>query len=157
MGFREKLTLMRREYRVEAAKLDDKIEHLAKKMDAGLSSVQERLGGAENRLGTAENAIGGVEKAIVEVEKAVRVVQLQLQMSRDEIAATNEAVGQLRGDLQETARTMTGRSRLLEDRFGKMLDVVGASIEEGQVDVKSQLQEVFQRLERLERNNPPAA
>ena len=85
------------------------------------------------------------------------MVQLQLQMSRDEMAASHEAVGQLRGDLQETARTMTGRSRLLEDRFGKMLDVVGASIEEGQVDVKSQLQEVFQRLERLERNSPPAA
>jgi peptidoglycan hydrolase CwlO-like protein len=150
MGFREKLTLMRREYRVEAAKLDDKVERLALKMDAGLSSIQERLGRAKNRLGAAE-------KTIVEAQKALQVVSLQLQGSRDEMAATHEAVGQLRGDLQETARTMTGRSRLLEDRFGKMLDLVGSSLEDSQTHLKSQLEQVFQRLERLERKNPPAA
>ena len=55
MGFREQLTQMKREYRKEAVRLDDKIEQLATRMDEGLGAVQNRLSSVENRLGSAEN------------------------------------------------------------------------------------------------------
>ena len=100
MGFREQMTQMRREYRKEASRLDAKLEELAAKTDSGFAHVQENF----------------------------QKVDLALQAVRDQLGATNEAVTQLREDVRETNRTMQGRARLLEDRFGKMLDLVESSV-----------------------------
>lgn len=148
MSFREQMGQMRREYRKEAERLDQKIDHLADKMDRGLGVTQERLGRAEVAIGKAEAAIG-------RVEETVRVVHLQLQTTRDELAATNEAVGLVRGDLQETNRTMKGRLRLVEDRFGKMLDLVETSFEDG--PTMEHIQRIEARLQALEAKDDPAA
>lgn len=141
MSFREQMSQMRREYRKEADRLDQKIDHLANKMDQGMGLVQERLGGAE--------------AAVAKVEETVRQVQLQLQTTRDELSATNEAVGFVRGDLRETTRTMQGRARLTEERFGKMLDLVATRVENG--PTMDHIHRIEERLRALESKDDPAA
>ena len=121
MGFPEQLTQMKREYRKQAVKLDDKFEQPANRMDDGLGAVQECLSSAENRLGEAENAI--------------HFVQRQLHVAGNEVTATSEAMAQIRADLRETARSMS-RSRLMEASFGTMLEAVGASIKRASGDSK---------------------
>lgn len=127
MSFREQMSQMRREYRKEAERLDQKIDHLSERVDAGFGAVQERLGR----------------------------VELQLQATRDEVAATNEAVGSVRGDLQETTRTMKGRVRLVEDRFGKMLELVATTMES--TPTLDRIERIEERLLALEAKNDPAA
>ncbi len=148
MSFREQMSQIRREYRKEADRLDQKIDILANKMDQGMGVVQERLGGAET-------AIGNVEIALGKVEETVRQVQLQLQTTRDELAATNEAVGFVRGDLRETTRTLQGRARLTEERFGRMLDLVETRVENG--PTMEHIHRIEERLRALESKDDPAA
>lgn len=134
MSFREQMSQMRREYRKEAGRLDQKIDRLAEQTDQGFGVVQERFGRAEI---------------------AVVSMQLQLQTTRDELAATNEAVGQVRADLREAASTLKGRTRLMEDRFGKMLDLVEASVDE--TVTSERLERIEERLRLLESQSDPAA
>ncbi len=141
MSFREQMSQMRREYRKEADRLDQKIDHLVDKVDTGFGVVQERL--------------GKVETAVARAEESVRVVQLQLQATRDEVAATNEAFGLVRGDLQETNRTLKGRVRLVEDRFGKMLELVATTMESA--PTIDRIERIEERLLALETRNDPAA
>ena len=148
MSFREQMSQMRREYRKEADRLDQKIDHLADRMDHGLGVVQERLGRAETAIAT-----GGT--AIARLEESVRIVHLQWQNTRDELAATNEAVGKVREDLQETAYTMKGRVRLVEDRFGKMLEMVEKKVDNA--PTLDRIERIEERLLALEAKNDPAA
>jgi chromosome segregation ATPase len=148
MSFRSQLSQMRREYRKDAQKMDQKIDHLAIKMDQGLGAVQERLG-------RAETSIAGLDATVGQMQTTMSHMHIQLQATRDELSATNEAVGGLRGDLRETARTMQGRARLMEERFGTMLDLVESSLEES--PTMEHIHRLDERLRALEAKAEPAA
>lgn len=121
MGLRNQMSLMRREYRTEAARLDNKIDRLALRTD--------------HTLHTMEN---------------------QMLAVRDQMSAVVESIQQAREDNLETARTLQGRARLLEDRFGKMLDLVAATVVDA--PTRTELEELTERVRLLEQaqNNPAA-
>ena len=121
VGFREQMALMRRQYRQEAVRLDDKIDQLAVRSDQSWHRMET-----------------------------------QIEAVRDQLAAVVVGIQQVRADNQETARTMQGRSRLLEERFGKMLDLVEATVSDA--PTRTELEELAERVTALERakENPAA-
>lgn len=115
------MALMRRQYRQEAVRLDDKIDQLAVRSDQSWHRMET-----------------------------------QIEAVRDQLAAVVVGIQQVRADNQETARTMQGRSRLLEERFGKMLDLVEATVSDA--PTRTELEELAERVTALERakENPAA-
>ena len=113
MGFRTQMSLMRREYRTEAARLDNKVDQLAVRTDQTLHKMEN-----------------------------------QMLAARDQMSAVVESIQQARVDNRETARTMQGRARLLEDRFGKMLDLVEATVVDA--PTRTELEELAERVRHLE-------
>ena len=100
----------------------------------------------------AERLDKRLEEQTKKTDKQFEIVELQMQALRDQLAATGEAIHQLRADHQEVTRTLQGRARLMEDRFGKMLDLV----ESNQIE-PSLFVELQRRVEALEQRDNPAA
>ena len=126
MVIRDKLNQIRREYRKEADRLDKRIDEAEAKADKGLEKVQLQMQSASVKLEMMAAAI------------------------KEEFGAVAESIQQLREDQREVSRTMSGRSRLLEDRFGKMIEAVETGLED-------ELSGIHQRLEALEHRSGPAA
>jgi hypothetical protein len=110
MSYREQLGQMSREYRREAEKLDQKIEELGSRTEVALLTVSDRLSGAMLAIDQQLSAF----KTVV----------------HDQLSAVVQAVDAQRAEHQELARTLQGRTRLTEERLGKMLDLVESSLDE---------------------------
>lgn len=103
---------MKRKYRKEASKLDEKIHELTAKVGRSSEVVRERFRREDLALESMREQFG-----------------LSVRAVRDQLAATDEAVGQLHADLADTTRTLQGRTCLQEDRLGKMLGAVEEAID----------------------------
>ena len=96
-----------------------------------------------------------LEELASKTDDSFRNVGLAMQALRDQMDATNQTVTQLREDLRETTRTLQGRARLLEDRFGKMLDLVEVTVADAPTRID--LEELAERVQALEHGRNPAA
>ena len=143
-SFREQMARMRREYRREATRLDDKIAALYERMDERYQTVEERFLGIEQRLASLEDGYRSFQEQF-------RRSELQVGSIRDELGAIVESFVQLRADNREVSRTLQGRVRLMENRLTRMLDLVEETyFGEEIVDLKA-------RVERLEKKSDSAA
>lgn len=68
----------------------------------------------------------------------------------DEMSRRMDAMGR---EMEERFNQLQGRMRLQEQRFGRMLDAVESAMDEW----KPEVSDLKQRVEALERRNPPAA
>ena len=83
-------------------------------------------------------------------DRGLERVGVQMLAIRDQFGAVVESIEQLRADQRELARTLTGRSRLLEDRFGKMLEVVEGELDAELSDLRTQLEDLTDLRDRVE-------
>ena len=91
-----------------------------------------------------------IDEAELRADKGLASVSLQMQAIQDQMGGVVESIQQLRADQREVSRTMSGRSRLLEERFGKMIEAVGSELD-------TQLGDLTRRVEALENKSEPAA
>lgn len=144
--FNDRLAQLKREFRREPGRLDTRMEELARTVDDRFGKVDEHFGKVDEQLGKVTEHMG-------QVQADMRKVELKLQATRDEVTATRSVLGELRVDFGDIQRTVSGRCRLLEDRFSKMLEASTLDYD----DLKTVLEDVVERLERLEEREPPAA
>lgn len=90
-----------------------------------------------------------------QTESGFTRVQVQMLALQDQMGGVVESIGQVKADYRETARTLQGRSRLLEDRFGKMLDLVEITVAE--TPTRTDFDDLKRRVEALEKKDEPAA
>jgi len=109
MSIREEMGKLRREYRTEASRLDQQLDELGERTEAGFTRVGVQMRTAQEQI---------------------RRLHDQMADVHDQFGAVVESIEQVKADHQEQFRTMRGRSRLLEDRVGKMLDLVESAVEE---------------------------
>ena len=128
MSFREQITRLRRDHRTESSRLDKKIDSLNARVDADLGAIQQNFSRIDQNFSQ-------VQEQLSQTQEHLRKVQLQLLANQDELGATNESLGSLRANYQEMGRTLQGRSRLLEDRFGKMLELVEEALPEVPISI----------------------
>ena len=133
--FREQMAQMRREYRTEASRLDGRLDELSERTDRGFTKVG-------NEMQTM--------RAKIQAQLQAMIVAIN-----DQIAAVVESIEQVKADQKETTRTLQGRTRLMEDRFGKMLDLVESSV--GNAPTRIDYEALAERLEALEKRMDSAA
>ena len=129
MNYRDKLSQMKREYRRELSRLDEQM--------AGRDVIIQQL-------------YAEVQQRFVEAQHRFEIIQLQLRSVNDELSANTEGMGRLHHEHMETRRTLQGRARLMEERFSGMLELVEGGLDE-------ELAQIYQRLEKLEQRDSPAA
>lgn len=127
MNFREQMSKLRREYRTEASRLDKRLDELSDRTDSGFTRLSNEM----------------------------RTMRDQVRALHDQLDASVETVDRVKADQKETSRTLQGRARLLEDRFGKMLDLVATTVEEAPTRVD--LEDLAHRVEALEKKLESAA
>jgi chromosome segregation ATPase len=135
MSFREQIGQMRREYRRDIGQLAKVQAELDAKVDQGFAALEKRL--------------SKVEADFTSLDAAFLKIELQFQGIRDEFGALVGETRQIRADLLESGRTVTGRLRLTEERLNKMLDLVES-------ELADPLAEMLVRIEALEGRLPPA-
>ena len=146
-NLREQLSRMKREYRVQAGKLDERIESLAARTDQGFEAVASNMQAMSGQMQVMAGQIQELNRQVVRLSD-------QMISMNERMEATSEGLVRLREDHREVTRTMLGRSRLLEDRFGKMLDVVQGVVEEQ--PTRAELDELERRLRALEERDSAA-
>lgn len=141
MNFLEQMSRLRREYRTEASRLDKRLDELSERTDSGFTRFGQQLRLTQDQLRLTQ--------------EQVRRLQDQIVAVHDQLGAAVESIETVKADHKETTRTMQGRARLLEDRFGKMLDLVEQAVEEAPTRVD--LEDLTRRVEALEKKIDPAA
>ena len=66
-----------------------------------------------------------IDSLSARTDRGFEIVSQRFQAMQDQLAAASEQIVEMRADHQELSRTLKGRARLLEDRFGKMLEALG--------------------------------
>lgn len=116
--------------------------HTLNRMRREYSAEAKRLDGRIDEL--AERTDKGFEKA-----------QSQMIAFRDyaneQFSAMGETFAGMRADQRELARTLKGRNRLLEERFGKMLEVLSE-----ETPTRADLEGLEARIKALEDKNSAA-
>ena len=127
MNFREQMSKLRREYRTEASRLDKRLDELSDRTDSGFTRLSNEM----------------------------RTMRDQVRALHDQLDASVETVDRVKADQKETSRTLQGRARLLEDRFGKMLDLVASNVADS--PTRLDFEALLARIEALEKKVDSAA
>lgn len=118
----------------------DKLSQMRREYRRELSRLDEQMAGRDLV----------VQQLYADVQHRFDVIQLQLRSINDELSANTEGIGRLHHEHMETRRTLQGRARLMEERFSGMLELVEGGLDE-------ELAQIYQRLEKLEQRDSPAA
>jgi len=155
MGFRQQMAQMRREYRKEVERLDLKMDGLAGKTDMRFQELHGYFQKSQSDIQEVRTDFQEVRTDFQRVQDHLRRADLGLSAVQDQFGACIDSVAQLREDFREVGRTLQGRARLLEGRFGKMLDLVETTM--GEPASMADLQELEQRVRALEEERDSAA
>ncbi|MBT9585477.1 hypothetical protein IV102_19195 [bacterium] len=148
MNFREQMSQMRREYRTQASKLDKRLNDVTERTEAGFTQVG-------NHMVTLRDQVGTLGHQMQNLTHQMQNLTHQMLAMHDQMGATVESIQQVKADHQETSRTLQGRSRLLEDRFGKMLDLVASNVTDS--PTRLDFEALLARIEALEKKVDSAA
>ena len=141
MNFREQMAQMRREYRTQASTLDKRLNEVTERTEAGFTRVENHMQAMRDQVGVLGHQMQNLTH--------------QMLAMHDQMGATVESIQQVKADHQETSRTLQGRSRLLEDRFGKMLDLVASNVADS--PTRLDFEALLARIEALEKKVDSAA
>ena len=136
MSPRERIRAIRRESLREIQVVDTKLGVHGKRFDEGLTNVQESL--------------ANTQKSVADVQQALQRMELGTRAMGDQLLGAGQQIGVVQSEFQELSRTLVGRMRLMEGRFGRMLDLVDEQLE-------GELGSIKRRLEILEQKIDPAA
>ena len=141
MNFREQMAQMRREYRTQASTLDKRLNEVTERTEAGFTRVENHMQAMRDQVGVLGHQMQNLTH--------------QMLAMHDQMGATVESIQQVKADHQETSRTLQGRSRLLEDRLGKMLDLVASNVADS--PTRLDFEALLARIEALEKKVDSAA
>ncbi|MBT9589065.1 hypothetical protein IV102_37375 [bacterium] len=119
----------------EASRLDGRLDELSERTDRGFARVGHEM-----------------QTMRAKIQEQLQAMILAIN---DQVGAVVKSIEQVKADHKETTRTLQGRSRLMEDRFGKMLDLVETSV--GDAPTRIDYEALAERLEALEKRIDSAA
>lgn len=93
-----------------------------------------------------------LDTRLIEIERksdqGLERLALRMQTMRDEAAAAVNDIQELREDNKELSRTLTGRNRLFEERYDKMLEAFESRLDS---EIVTDVKDLKVRVQALER------